>query len=536
MTDTAWIVVALIGGILIGVLATYLVTTARRSADTERARADTAQDDAEAAQARADAAAARAEAAQARAEVARGVADVERSRAEAADARTTTAETQAALARQEALTDKAIGERDAALEQAEKLRQDRETMVNSYKLASQEAIDKQTKAVEASAGQRLQATEQLMAPMRSSLEQLQSRLTQMEKDRVAASVEMTDQVRSVQQTSEMLRKETSALSTALRRPHVRGAWGELQLKRVVELAGMVDHCDFVTQESSAVDDTDIRPDMRVNLAGGKFVYVDAKTPLEGFLNAEMAETEDDQARQLATFARHVRGHIDKLSAKTYWKADSATPEFVVLFLPSEALASTALEQQPDLIEHAASKSIILATPTTLIAMLRTIAYAWNQEVLADSAREISQLGRELYDRLGKMGSYFDRLGRALDTSVKAYNETVGSLEARVLVSARRFRDLKVADETLADMKPVTSATRPVAAAELVSSATEVPAMIGRGRSAVVEPVTDSRAEPMSSRLTDLPEQPGIDSIIASLPDPGSVVADHTPAEFNRATG
>ena len=477
--NIVWIVAALIFGVLLGWLAGYLQLSARNTAHQERGRADSAHAEAQVAQARTEAASARAEAAQARAELSRTETEIEKARFEAADARADAAESQAALARQEALTSKVEVERDSVIEQAEKLRQDHDAMLNSYKSLSSEALDKQTKTVEESAAQRLAATEQLMNPMRLSLEKLENRLTDIEKERVSISTEMANQVRSVQFTGEQLRKETSALVTALRRPNVRGAWGELQLKRVAELAGMVDHCDFVTQETSSTDDATIRPDMKVNLAGGKFVYVDAKTPLESFLNAEMTDSEDERAKQLANFAKNVRGHIDTLAAKAYWKADSATPEFVILFLPSEALFSVALQQAPDLMEYAAGKNVMLASPTTLITMLRTMSYAWTQELLAESAKEVSELGRELYERLGKMGSHFDRLGRSLDASVKSYNDAIGSLESRVLVSARRFRDLKVSEDDLGELNPILTGTRPVAAPELVASAVEIPALIGR---------------------------------------------------------
>ena len=491
--NTVWIVAALVAGVLLGWLAGYIQLSAKKAAHQERTRADSAHAEAQVAQSRTEAASARAEAAQARAELSRTETEIEKARFEAADARAEAAESQAALARQEALTSKVEVERDAALEQAKELRRDRETMLNSYKSLSTEALEKQTKTVEESASQRLAATEQLMNPMRLSLEKLENRLTEIEKERVSISAEMATQVRSVQLTGEQLRKETSALVTALRRPNVRGAWGELQLKRVVELAGMVDHCDFVTQETSSTDDATIRPDMKVNLAGGKFVYVDAKTPLESFLNAEMTDNEDERARQLAAFARNVRGHIDKLAAKSYWKADSATPEYVILFLPSEALFSVALEQAPDLMEYAAQKNVMLATPTTLITMLRTVAYAWDQEVLAESAKEISGLGRELYERLGKMGAHFDRLGRSLDASVKSYNDAIGSLESRVFVSARRFRDLKVSEDDLGQLSPVLTGTRPITAPELVANAVEVPALIGRAL-ATVPPLGHSAEE------------------------------------------
>ena len=472
-----WTVVALVGGVILGWVACYLLLAARRISANERNRADSAQ-------ANSEAATARAEAAQARAELSRMETSVERARLEVAEARQAAAEIEARLARQEALTSKVEVERDAAVEQAVELRRGHEEMLNSYKTISADALERQTKTVEESAAKRLEATEQLMTPMRTSLEKLEARLTEIEKERAGLAAEMSSQVRSVQLTGEQLRKETSALVTALRKPTVRGAWGEVQLKRVVETAGMIDHCDFYTQQSTSVDDRTVRPDMKVQLAGGKFVFVDAKTPMEGFLDAEMAESDEVRAQYLATFAKRVRTHVDQLSSKAYWKADVGSPEFVILFLPSEALFSVALDQAPDLIEYAGAKNVILATPFTLIAVLRSISYAWTQELLAESAKQVSQLGRDLYDRLSKMGSHFDHLGRSLESSVKCYNEAVGSLEKRVLVSARRFRDLGVSEDELDDLTPITTGIRSITAPELVTSAAEVPALIGRGLSLI----------------------------------------------------
>ncbi|MDR0784188.1 MAG: DNA recombination protein RmuC [Propionibacteriaceae bacterium] len=483
MDEITWIILALAGGIALGWLACYLVSGARKSALAERGRADIAE-------ARSEAATARAEAASSRAEMARWETEIERARVEGAEARSKVAEIGALLARQEGLILKVEVERDAALEQAEQLRVDRETMLNSYKSLSTEALDRQAKVADETAAQRLAATDQLMSPVRQGLEKLDARLTEIEKERSAMAAQMTNEVRSVKLTGEQLRRETAALATALRKPTVRGAWGEIQLKRVVEVAGMVEHCDFVTQESSTTDERAIRPDLKVHLAGGKFVYVDAKTPLEGFLDAEETDSESERAKFLAVFARRVRTHVDQLASKAYWKADSGTPEFVILFLPSEALLATALDQAPDLVEYAAGRNVILATPMMLIATLRAIAYAWSQEVLAASAKEISQLGRELYDRLGKMGARFDRLGRSLDASVRTYNEAIGSLEGRVMVAARRFRDLKVSEEELTELSGVTQPIRLISAPELVADAAEIPALIGRSLASVADPITE----------------------------------------------
>jgi len=471
MTDV-WIFVAFVVGIALGWLVHSALAGARRDAGRERDRAD---------------------AAQTKAELAKADAGVEQARGEAAEARRELAEAQTLLARQGALTAKADVERDAAREQADELRRDREAMLDRYKALSAEALDKQSKSVEQSAEQRLKATESLLAPMKQSLEQLQTRLGEMDRQRAGLTASMGEQVKAIQATGDQLRRETSALVSALRRPQVRGAWGELQLKRAVEIAGLVDHTDFVTQDATATDQGDIRPDLRVDLAGGKFVYVDAKTPLEAFLAASEATSESEQVAQLAHFVRHVRTHIDQLAGKAYWKAESGTPEFVVLFLPAEALASTALEQSPDLIEYAAAKNVILATPTTLIALLRTVSYAWSQQVLADSAREISQLGRDLYERLGTMGSYFDSLGRALSSSVTSYNKAMASLESRVLVAARRFRDLKVSEDDLDQPGLVEAPVRALTAVELTESAAEATPLIGRLPRAQADEVAPARA-------------------------------------------
>ncbi|MDR0849261.1 MAG: DNA recombination protein RmuC [Propionibacteriaceae bacterium] len=463
MNDIAWIIVALVVGIVLGWCVGQLVASARADARSERARADQAQSKADSAKTAADFA-------KAEADVERARSDVERARALAAEARQESAEMMAALAAKEAEIATVEVERDAAIEQAEKLRQDHDTMLAQYKALSSDALARQTKTVEDSATQRMKATESLMAPVKATLDQLQSRLTEIEKERATMSAAMTEQVKNVQDTSESLRKETSALVTALRKPQVRGTWGEVQLQRVVEIAGMLDHCDFETQNSSSTDERSIRPDMKVLLVGGKFVYVDAKTPLDAFLDAAQAQTEAERVQGMGRFVGHVRRHIDQLAAKEYWKADSGTPEFVVLFLPAESLAAEALGRDPGLLEYAAAKSVLLATPTTLIAMLRTVSYAWNQATLADSAREISLLGRTLYERLSKLGAHFDSLGRSLTSTVNSYNAAMASLEGRVLVTARKFRDLKVSEDTVGEPALIEVPVRDLTAPELVESA------------------------------------------------------------------
>jgi len=312
------------------------------------------------------------------------------------------------------------------------------------------------------------------AVVRESLDRLHDQLRDMAQHGVSWQSQLKQQVDDVRLSTESLRRETASLSTALRKPQVRGRWGELHLRRVVEIAGLVDRCDFVEQQSTATDEGLLRPDLVVHLAGGKQVVVDSKVPLDAFLDASSTDPADEEERlqHLRRHARQLRQHVDGLAAKSYWRALPATPEFVVLFVPGEAFLSAALEAQPSLIEYAADRQVVLATPTTLIALLRTVAYAWTQQTLADKAREIHELGRDLHDRLGTMGSHLDRLGRSLTGAVSAYNRAIGSLETRVLVSARRFSELGVAAGALDSPEPVVDAPRPMSAAELMEHVAE----------------------------------------------------------------
>ena len=311
------------------------------------------------------------------------------------------------------------------------------------------------------------ATRQAVAPVRESLDRFDSRLRELESSRVEWHAQLREQVESVRASSESLRRETASLATALRKPAVRGRWGEMHLQRAVELAGLVERCDFVQQATAQSADGPVRPDMVVHLAGGKSVVVDAKVPLEAFLDA--TGTDDDGARSsaLARHARQLRAHADALAAKAYWRQFEASPEFVVLFVPGESFLAAALEADPTLLEHAAARRVVLATPTTLIALLRTVAYAWTQESLTASAREVHVLARDLYERLGTVGVHVDRLGRSLSGAVGSYNKAVASLETRVLVTARRLHELEIGDEALAGLSPIEEAVRPLGAAELL---------------------------------------------------------------------
>jgi DNA recombination protein RmuC len=310
------------------------------------------------------------------------------------------------------------------------------------------------------------------AVVKEGLERLHDQMRDLEQHRVSWQSQLRQQVEDVRRSTDTLRRETAALSTALRKPQVRGRWGELHLRRAVEVAGLVSRCDFAEQVSVRNDDGLLRPDLVVNLAGGKSVVVDAKVPLDAFLDATGADSDDERDAHLSRHARQLRQHVDTLGAKAYWRALPATPEFVVLFVPGESFLSAALEAEPGLLEYAASRQVVLSTPTTLIALLRTVAYAWTQEALADKARDIHALGRDLYDRLGVMGGHLDKLGRALTGAVTSYNKAVGSLETRVLVSARKFVEMEVSDQELPSPSPVNEAARPLTAAELLDEVAE----------------------------------------------------------------
>jgi DNA recombination protein RmuC len=308
------------------------------------------------------------------------------------------------------------------------------------------------------------------AVIRDGLDRLADRMQDLEHQRVSWQSQLRQQVDEVRHSTDHLRRETGALSTALRRPHVRGQWGELHLRRCVEAAGMSAHCDFTEQVHVVAGDRVLRPDLVVHLAGGREVVVDAKTPLEAYLDA-LAASDDDQPDLLDRHARTLRGHVDTLASKGYRTALSTTPEFVVLFVPSESCLSAALGVDAGLIEYAAARHVVLASPTTLIALLRTVAHGWTTQSVVEATREIHELGRELHRRLGTMGGHLDRLGRALSGAVESYNATVGSLEARVLVTARQFDDIGVGDAPLPTPPVVEAAPRPLSAAELLEAAT-----------------------------------------------------------------
>ncbi|KSW29585.1 DNA recombination protein RmuC [Cellulomonas sp. B6] len=332
------------------------------------------------------------------------------------------------------------------------------------------AAEHQTQAGELA--QREQAVRAMVEPLGRTLDQVRAEIVAAERARAEGNAALGEQVRAMRDASEQLRGETGRLVTALRSSQVRGRWGEVQLRRVVEAAGMLAHVDFVEQEQVRTDDGLLRPDMVVRLAGGKHVVVDAKVAFLGYLEATETDDEAVRAQRLAAHARHVRKHVDDLASKRYWDQFAPAPEFVVMFVPAESFLHAAADQDPTLVEYAFERNVVLATPVTLLTLLRTVAYAWRQDALAANAQQVLTLGKELHGRLATMGGHLARLGRAIDAAAGAYNQTVGSLESRVLVSARRFADLHVVDAGLETPAPADPRLAALSAPELVASADE----------------------------------------------------------------
>jgi len=319
------------------------------------------------------------------------------------------------------------------------------------------------------------STKQVLEPLRLSVERVDKQAHELEQSRRQAYGALAQQLRTLTGDQERLRAATATLANALRTPHVRGRWGEVQLKRVIEYAGMVAHCDFVEQTTTADQDGRLlRPDVVVRLPGGKNVVIDAKTPLDAYLSWLEASDEERDGR-LADHARQVRDHITRLAAKRYWSQFQPAPDFVVMFVPDETFLRAAHEQDPAIQETAWKSNVIVASPTNLITVLRTIAAIWQQETAAENARKIGDLGRELYDRLGTLGKHVAKLGRSLDGAVGAYNEAVGSLEGRVLVTARKLNEHGIGSEELPQVPPLERQSRPLQSLELTVDGSSVPA-------------------------------------------------------------
>ncbi|MFK7850439.1 MAG: DNA recombination protein RmuC [Akkermansiaceae bacterium] len=440
-----------IAALFVGWLITYLAAGSAKASLTERLKAEERR------------------AAEVAARLASTTAESERNEAEAQTYRAKLSEATSRLEAEQ----KASEEKQALLENAEKKLSDtfKALSADALKGASEQflhlaksTLASQTEEAKGDIEKRKTAIENLVKPVADSLGKFQLHIGEIEKLRQGAYSELKEQVRALGEGQLGLQKETASLVKALRQPTGRGQWGEMQLRRVVELAGMQEHCDFTLQTTATTDEGKrLRPDLIVKLPGNKTIVVDSKTPMDAYLNALEATDDAERERFLHQHAKQVRTHIKQLSSKEYTRQFDDSPEFTVLFLPSESFFSAALGSDPGLIEGGVNEGVILATPTTLIALLKAVAYGWRQEALALNAKEISALGRTMHERLGKLADHFGKLGNSLTSAVNHYNSAIGSYETRVMSTARKFEDLKAAPEnaSLPDLESIDKTTRPL---------------------------------------------------------------------------